>query len=63
MRRPPSYRPHKPMGQAVVTLGGRDHYLGMFGSPKYRQENQPLSEWLTGGQRQAGPAARTSAAR
>jgi hypothetical protein len=24
----PSYREHKPSGQAVVTLNGRDHYLG-----------------------------------
>ena len=25
----PSYRLHKPSGQAVVTLNGRDHYLGL----------------------------------
>lgn len=28
----PSYRLHKPSGQAVVTLNGRDHYLGVHGT-------------------------------
>ncbi len=28
----PSYRLHKASGQAVVTLGGRDHYLGRHGT-------------------------------
>ncbi len=34
-RRPrvPSYRLHKASGQAVVTLSGKDHYLGAFDSP------------------------------
>lgn len=40
MRRP-SYRLHKSTGQAVVTLGGKDHYLGKHGTPEsqayYRQ--------------------------
>ena len=27
----PSYRVHKASGQAVVTLGGKDHYLGKYG--------------------------------
>ena len=26
----PSYRHHKPTGQAVVTLNGRDIYLGKY---------------------------------
>ena len=26
-KRIPSYRQHRPSGQAVVTLNGRDHYL------------------------------------
>jgi hypothetical protein len=30
--RTPSYRRHKPTGQAVVTIHGRDFYLGRFGS-------------------------------
>jgi hypothetical protein len=25
---PPKYRKHKASGQAVVTINGRDHYLG-----------------------------------
>lgn len=28
----PSYRLHKASGQAVVTLDGRDHYLGVHDS-------------------------------
>ncbi len=28
----PSYRLHKVSGHAVVTIGGRDHYLGLHGS-------------------------------
>ncbi len=39
--RPPSYRFHKVSGQAAVTIGGRDHYLGQHGMPeshaRYRQ--------------------------
>ena len=26
----PKYRKHRASGQAVVTLNGKDHYLGMF---------------------------------
>ncbi len=29
---PPSYRLHKATGQAIVTIDGRDHYLGEFNS-------------------------------
>ena len=36
--RTPSYRYHKPSGQAVVTLNGRDIYLGRYGSPETRAE-------------------------
>ena len=28
----PSYRLHKPTGQAVVTLNGKDNYLGRHGT-------------------------------
>ena len=31
-RKIPSYRLHKPTGQAVVRLDGRDYYLGRHGS-------------------------------
>jgi hypothetical protein len=43
MPRPlPSYRLHKPSGQAVVTLNGRDFYLGEWNSPKSRTEFERL---------------------
>ncbi len=31
------YRRHKPTGQAVVTLGGRDCYLGRHGTAASRE--------------------------
>ena len=36
--RMPKYRRHKPSGQAVVTLSGRDHYLGPWKSKASRAE-------------------------
>lgn len=33
----PSYRLHKSSGQAVVTVGGKTHYLGSFGSEESRR--------------------------
>ena len=36
--RNPSYRLHKPSGQAVVTLNGRDYYLGKHGTAESRAE-------------------------
>ncbi len=43
----PTYRHHKPSGQAVVTLNGLDLYLGAWNSPASRQEcNRLVSEWL-----------------
>jgi integrase len=45
--RNPSYRLHKPSGQAVVTINGRDHYLGRFGSAESRQGyDRLIAEWL-----------------
>jgi hypothetical protein len=45
--RTPSYRLHKPSGQAVVTFSGKDHYLGRFGSPESREAYDRLvAEWL-----------------
>ncbi len=42
----PSYRQHKPTGQAVVTLDGRDHYLGKFGTPGSKiKYNRVVGEW------------------
>jgi integrase len=52
--RTPSYRLHKPSGQAVVTLDGRDLYLGRYGSVESRGEYDRLvAEWLAGGRRLA----------
>src|SRR5262245_16623826 len=57
--RPPSYRLHKATGQAVVTLDGRDHYLGPHDTPESRAEyDRLIAEWLQHGRslrRSAGP--------
>ncbi|MEQ8211047.1 MAG: site-specific integrase [Lacipirellulaceae bacterium] len=48
--RPPKYRRHKAKGLAVVTLNGRDIYLGKYNSAASKQEYQRLvGEWLQGG--------------
>jgi integrase len=50
--RTPCYRRHKPSGQAVVTLAGRDIYLGRYGSPESRAEyDRVVAEWLTNDRR------------
>src|SRR4051812_4484445 len=52
----PSYRLHKPSGQAVVTLSGEDHYLGRHGSPESRQVYERLlAEWLASRRRPPEP--------
>jgi len=57
-RKPPSYRRHKATGYAVVTIAGRDHYLGAHGSPESIDAYKRLiSEWTT-----AGPAATAAGA-
>jgi integrase len=48
--RVPSYRCHKPTGQAVVTFDGRDIYLGRYGTQASRsQYDRLIGEWLAGG--------------
>src|SRR5919198_2052879 len=56
MRKLPSLRRHKPTAQAVVTLSGKDHYLGVW--PADRRTPPPdiqarydrlVTEWLAGG--------------
>jgi len=50
--RTPSYRLHKPSGQAVVTLNGSDLYLGKYGSIESRAEyDRLMAEWLVNGRR------------
>jgi hypothetical protein len=44
--RPPSYRLHRARNLAVVTLDGRDHYLGAYGSPQSHEVYARLiAEW------------------
>ncbi len=54
--RVPSYRLHRPSGQAVVTLHGKDHYLGKHGSPQSRAAYDKLvGEWQARGRTPADP--------
>jgi hypothetical protein len=54
--RTPSYRRHKPSGQAVVTIDGHDHYLGRHDGPESRAEYHRLvGEWLAHGRRRDRP--------
>src|SRR5687767_10277654 len=49
-REMPKYRHHKASGRAVVTLSGKDYYLGVFGSMESKQAfNQRVAEWLASG--------------
>lgn len=55
-RRIPSYRLHRPSGQAVVTLSGSDFYLGPHNSKISRQEyDRVTAEWLGNGRRLLDP--------
>lgn len=46
----PKYRKHKRSGQAVVTLSGKDHYLGPYGTHASRAEyDRLIGEWLAAG--------------
>jgi len=48
--RVPSYRRHKPTGQAVVTINGKDIYLGKWDTKASKTEYRRLiGEWLAGG--------------
>jgi integrase len=50
--RQPSYRKHKATGQAVVTLNGKDIYLGRFKSKESRAEyDRQIARWLANGRR------------
>lgn len=52
VNRTPSYRLHKATRQAVVTLNGRDYYLGEHGSQVSRSAyDRLISEWLAHGRR------------
>lgn len=59
--RPPAYVHHRPSGQARVRLGGRDFYLGPYGSEESRREyDRVVAEWLAAG-RQAPTRPATAA--
>lgn len=46
----PKYRLHGPSGQAVVTLSGKDHYLGRHGTKASRMEyDRVIQQWLSNG--------------
>lgn len=46
----PKYRKHRATGQAVVTLSGRDFYLGPHGTRASRREyDRLIGEWLAAG--------------
>jgi len=43
----PSYCHHKASGQAVVTIDGRDVYLGQYGSRESKTKyKQYMARWL-----------------
>ncbi len=51
----PKYRRHRASGQAIVTLAGRDHYLGKFGSKASRMlYDRLIAEYLSSGRRASG---------
>ena len=46
----PKYRKHRATSQAIVTLDGRDFYLGRHGTPESVAAYQRItSEWVAGG--------------
>jgi integrase len=57
----PSYRLHKPSGQAIVVIRGKTIYLGRHGSLESKAEyNRVLAEWLAQGAGGPPPGARAS---
>jgi hypothetical protein len=54
----PSYRLHKPSGQAVVTLNGADVYLGKYNTETSKAfYNRRISEWIAAARQVPAPAA------
>jgi len=46
----PGYRRQKSTGQGIVTLNGKDHYLGRYGTAASKAEYDKLvAEWLASG--------------
>lgn len=62
-QRPPKYRKHRPSGQAVVSLSGRDFYLGPHNSKASKAEYDRLvGEWLANGRQLHQPGTDLSVA-
>lgn len=54
LKQTPSYRLHKPSGQAVVRIDGHDHYLGAHNTEQSRERyNRLVAEWFARGQKPA----------
>jgi hypothetical protein len=46
----PQYRLHKARGLGVVTLNGKDYYLGPYDAPQSREAyNRLVADWLSNG--------------
>jgi integrase len=46
----PKYRRHRASGQAIVTIGGTDHYLGPYGTKASHAEyDRLIGEWVANG--------------
>ena len=46
-RKKPGYLLHRPSGQARVRIGGKDHYLGTFGSSESKERyDELIGDWL-----------------
>ena len=47
---PPTYRFHKARQCAVVTIDGKNHYLGPYGSPESHEKySRLIAEWHANG--------------
>jgi hypothetical protein len=60
----PTYRRHKPSGRAVVTLNGKDHYLGPWKSAESKAAYESLiAQWIAAGRQaiETAPASKTVA--
>src|SRR5687768_10532473 len=52
----PKYTLHKASGQARVTIQGKDHYLGRYGSKASKAEyDRLIGEWLSAGRLEHQP--------
>ncbi|QDU70449.1 site-specific integrase [Mucisphaera calidilacus] len=60
--RVPSYRLHKPSGQAVVRINGKDFYLGIHGTDGSRRAyDRLLAEWFAGHRHTPSPTRKAAA--